>query len=230
MNQNMRSTQESGTSIRVPIPAKNANLYGLGAIDDVMLFLSHHPYEQFTAGELAESIEFSEMSIRRALDVLAENDLVEYKPEGNRKPVQINRSRLAIPDDPILRIPQEEFHRPVKTACEKLTDELEGVVGIVLYGSVARGEADRQSDIDLWIAVETDRAANQRAANRIADTLADQRFDGDRYTYHMVVESVESIPAFTEDIQQIVLDGITLYETDSFTKLRTILAHSTTDE
>lgn len=35
------------------------------------------------------------------------------------------------------------------------------IAGIVLYGSVARGDADRRSDIDLWVLVEDDRMANQ---------------------------------------------------------------------
>ncbi|QIO25346.1 nucleotidyltransferase domain-containing protein [Haloarcula sp. JP-L23] len=230
MPQNVRSSEDLGTAIRVPIPAKDKSIYGSGAIDDVLLFLSRHPYESFTPGELAESIDFSEMSIRRAVDVLAQNDLVEYKPEGNRKPVQINRSRLSRPDDPVLRIPQEEYHKPVKTACEELTAELSDVIGIVLYGSVARGEADRQSDIDLWVVVNTDRAANQRIANRVENKLEEQRFDGERYALHVVVESVESVPTFTDDIQEIVLGGIPLYKTDSFEKLRNILAHSTNDE
>nr|WP_274326211.1 nucleotidyltransferase domain-containing protein [Halosimplex aquaticum] len=30
-----------------------------------------------------------------------------------------------------------------------------------MFGSVARGEADRRSDIDLWVLVEEDRMTNQ---------------------------------------------------------------------
>lgn len=230
MPQNVRSEKGPGISIRVSIPVKDSNLYGPGAVDDVLLFLSRHPLESFTPGELGGSIEYSEMTIRRAVEVLEGNDLVEYKPDGNRKPVQINRSRLSVPDDPILRIPQEEYHRPVDTATEKVKERLDGVIGIVLYGSVARGEADRQSDIDLWIAVNEDRAPNQRAANRIEDELEDKRFGGERYAFHIAVESVDVVPNFTEEIREIVLGGITLYSTDSFRKLRNIVAHGGNDE
>lgn len=230
MPRNVNPDDGPGISIRVPIPAKDADLYGPGAVDDVLLFLSRHPLESFTAGEVEESTAYSETTIRRAVDVLAENDLVEYRSEGNRKPFQINRSRLSVPDDPILQIPQEEYHHPVGAAVETVKEELGGVIGIVLYGSVARGGADRQSDIDLWIAVDEDRAPNQRAANRIEDELEDQRFDGERYAFHLAVESVESVPNFTEEIQEIVLGGITLYRTESFRKLRNILAHGGNDE
>lgn len=230
MPQNVRSGEETGISIRVPIPARDSNLYGPGAVDDVLLYLSRNPLESFTPGELEETIEYSEMTIRRAVDVLEKNGLVRFERDGNRKPVRINRSRLSAPDDPLLQIPQEEYHHPVDTAVERVKEELDEVVGIVLYGSVARGEADRQSDIDLWIAVNGDRAPNQRAANRIEDELEDQQFDGERYAFHLAVESVESVPNFTEEIQEIVLGGITLYRTESFRKLRNILAHGGNDE
>lgn len=229
MPQNVRSDEDRGISIRVPIPASDSKLYGAGAIDDVLLFLSRHRYERFTAGEMAEWIDHSEMSIRRAVDTLANNDLVEYVPEGNRKPARINRSRLAVPDDPILRVPQEEYHEPIKAAVERLTSELDEVMGIVLYGSVARGEADRRSDIDLWVAVNTDRAAAQRTANRVKDELEDRRFEGERYAFHVAVESVDSIPAFTDDVREVVLAGIHVYRTEDFRKLRNLLAHGETD-
>lgn len=230
MPQNMRSGERTEISIRVPIPAKDSNLYGPGAVDDVLLYLSRNPLESFTPGELEGAIEYSEMTIRRAVEVLEKNDLVRYERDGNRKPVRINRSRLSAPDDPVLQIPQEEYHHPVDTAVEEVKEELDEVVGIVLYGSVARGEADRQSDIDLWIAVNEDRAPNQRTANRIEDELEDRRFGGERYAFHIAVESVDAIPNFTEEIREIVLEGITLYSTESFRKLRNILAHGDTDE
>jgi predicted nucleotidyltransferase len=52
-------------------------------------------------------------------------------------------------------------------------DRLESVVGIGLYGSVARGEADRRSDIDLWVFVAEDRLENQRTANHVRQDLTD---------------------------------------------------------
>lgn len=78
------------------------------------------------------------------------------------------------PDEPVLRIPQEEFHEPVRTALDRLQTELDAVQGVVLFGSVARGQADRQSDIDLWVLVEDDRGEQHRA-NEIAAQLGQER-------------------------------------------------------
>ena len=230
MSRNTGGRSETGISIRVPIPAGDPKLYGRGAVDDVLLYLSRQRYDAFTPVEIADRVDHAESTVRRAVDVLEGNDLVVVEREGNRTPVRINRARLSVPDDPVLRIPQSEFHQPVDTATERLEEKLEGVLGIVLYGSVARGEADRLSDIDLWVAVRADRPSNQRAASRVESELQSQRFDGDRYDFHITVESIESIPAFTDDITEILRTGIVLSRTDEFETLRTLLVEEAYDE
>jgi predicted nucleotidyltransferase len=154
--------------------------------------------------------------VRRAVNVLLNNELVVEKPEGNQRLVRINRERLSVPDDPILRIPQSEFQAPAKAAVDELTSRLDDVIGIVLYGSVVRGNTDRRSDIDLWVLTQGDRATNQRNANTIARELEEETFNGDRYVYDIDVETVQAIPTYTDDVREIVVSGIQLYRTDEF--------------
>lgn len=230
MTQDMGNENKTGVSICVPIPAEEPKLYGMKATNDILLFLSHHPYDQFTQRELARQIEYSDSTVGRAIDILVENKLVLSEYKSNKKLIRINRNRLSIPDDPFLQVPQEEFQKPVAEATEQIKTELESIMGIVLYGSVARGEADRQSDIDLWVLVQEDRAANQREANIIQKNLANQEFNGERYDFHIAVESVDSIPSFIDNIRHIVLSGIPVYKTENFVKLRNLLAHGEFDE
>jgi len=75
------------------------------------------------------------------VNVLSANDLVVESPKSNQRLVQINRQRLSVPDEPILRSPPE-YHQPAKAAVTELRENINDVVGIILYGSVARGEAD----------------------------------------------------------------------------------------
>ncbi|WP_135665837.1 nucleotidyltransferase domain-containing protein [Halorhabdus rudnickae] len=165
------------------------------------------------------------------MNVLSANDLVVESSEGNQRLVQINRQRLSIPDDPILHIPQSEYHQPVKTAVTELRENINDVVGIILYGSVARGEADRRSDIDLWVLTRSGRAESQREANAIARDLEDREFDGDRYAYDIDVEAVQAIPAYTEDIREIVVSGIPVYKTSDFETVENLLLEEgTADE
>ncbi|MYL68622.1 MarR family transcriptional regulator [Halorubrum terrestre] len=181
-----------------------------------MLFLTNHRFEQFSQREVADQIGHSQQTVRRAINTLVENGLVVESPENNQRLVRINRERLAVPDDPLLRIPQPEFQEPVKAAVDDLTGRLDGVIGIVLYGSVARGEADRRSDIDLWVLTTNDRAPNQREANAVGRDLEDVEFDGDRYVYDIDVETVQGIPTYTEDIREIVASGIPIHSSNKF--------------
>jgi predicted nucleotidyltransferase len=191
--------------------------------DDLLTFLIDRPFEEYTIRSLASIVDVTHRSVSQAVTVLANNGMVAVHHEGNRKLVSIDRARVSTPDDSILRIPQSEFHRPVRQAVDELTTELDGVTGILVYGSVARGEADRQSDIDLWVLVDERRSRNQQRATELGRDLANTEIDGDRYTFHVVVESPESVPAHTEDIADIVSAGIPVYQTDEFEQFRSLM-------
>ena len=163
--------------ISLDIPSQNTNLFKSQAVHDVLFFLSRYHTDEFSITELAEAVEYSRPTITKAVDTLVANDLITDQRDGNTRVAKINQERLSRPDDPLLQIPQAEFHTPVRTAIKQLSDQLDTVIGIVLYGSVARGTADRRSDIDLWVLVEEDRMANQRTANTIRQDLEDEAFD-----------------------------------------------------
>lgn len=207
----------------MPIPLSEQSLFRLESTDDVLEFLARNRYDSFTQTELAANVDSSESSVQRAVEVLAANNLIDTTYDGNRKYVQIYRERLSVPDDPFQEIRQSTFEPPVKAAVEELRSDLDDAVGIVLYGSVASGEADRRSDIDLWVAVRAERARNQRIANEIVAELEEQRFNGERYAFHVVVESLETIPSFTDDVSNILRSGIVLFESPEFDRLRTLL-------
>ena len=223
MSHETESSPEQGVSISVPIPASDADLFKSKATNDILLFLTNHRFKQFSQREVADQIGHSQQTVRRAVNTLVKNGLVVEHPDNNQRLVQINRERLAVPDDPILRIPQPEFHKPVKAAVDELTGRLNGVIGIVLYGSVARGEADRRSDIDLWVLTTNERAPNQREANAVGRDLEDAEFDGNRYAYDIDVEGVQAIPTYTEDIREIVVSGIPIYSTNKFETVEKLL-------
>lgn len=223
MEHDVKQNSETGITISLPIPAREPDLFKNKATDDVLLFLSRHRFGEFTIGKLAKRTGHTKPTVGRAVDALEKNDLLMEKSEGNKRLVRINRSRLSVPDDPYLQIPQREFHEPVKVAVEKLRNVLDDALGIVLYGSVARGEADRRSDIDLWILVSGNRAESQRAVNAVERGLEEREFEGDRYEYDIDVETVSSVPRYTDDIREIVLSGIPLYETSEFETVETLL-------
>ena len=158
------------------------------------------------------------------------NDLAVDRRDGTTRLVRINRDRLSRPDDPFLEIPQSEFHEPVRAAVTEVRDQLDDVLGIVLYGSVARGKADRRSDIDLWVLVEDDRMANQRAANRVRHDLEDEAFDTGRYAYEIDVEALPAIPNYTAELRNVFSDGLVVYSTEKFDTVQQLIFHGDLDE
>jgi len=223
MNRETRRADLSGASLSLSIPPLDPDLFKHKATSDVLLFLTNYRFSDFSLRELSAQIGHPHQSVRRAVNVLSANDLIVESSESNQRLVQINRQRLSLPDDPILRIPQSEYHQPVKTAVTKLRENIDDIVGIILYGSVARGDADRRSDIDLWVLTRSGRAESQQEANAVARELEDTKFDGDRYAYDIDVEAVEAIPAYSEDIREIVVSGIPVYKTSNFETVENLL-------
>jgi predicted nucleotidyltransferase len=206
-------------TLRLPVPAPNPDLFRHKATNDILRLLVDNPYETVTIRELSRLTGHSTYAIKSAVDVLEENDLVTAQADGNRRPVGINRTHVSKPDDPVLRIPQPEFHEPIRTALDQLRTELADVRGVLVFGSVAQGQADRQSDIDLWVLV-ADSRSEQHRANEIATELGQQRFDGERYAFHVMVESIDSAHGYADRLTDIFTDAITLQESEALRQLK----------
>jgi predicted nucleotidyltransferase len=120
----------------------------------------------------------------------------------------------------VLQLPQAEFHQPVRATVDQLGEQLADVRGIVVFGSVARGEADRQSDVDMFVLVAEVQATNQHWAHEIAKQLGQQQFTGDRYEFEVLVESVTSARQYGERLSEIFASGLTLYTTDTLAEMK----------
>jgi predicted nucleotidyltransferase len=163
----------AGATIGLPLPIRESDLFKHGASPHILNFLSDNPEINVSIRQLATVTPHSERATRDAVEALEANELIETFHKGNARRVQINRALLEKPDDPIRSIPQTEFQTPVRVAQHYIADELEGVRGIILFGSVARGAADRQSDIDLWVLVESDRMEQRHTANKLTQQLVE---------------------------------------------------------
>lgn len=220
----------SGSRITLDIPVQDRRLFRSETVDEILLFLIRHRDEAFSITELADGIDYSRPAVTKSVDVLSGNDLVVETRDGPRRMVQINRERITVPDDPVLRIPQGEFHAPVSEATDAIVTKLDGVIAVVVYGSVARGDADRRSDVDLWVLVEEDRMENQRRANRIRQDLEGRTFDGSRYEFEIDVEALRAVPNYASELRDILRDGIATYETEQFSTVREMIVHGDVDE
>jgi predicted nucleotidyltransferase len=212
------SNETEGVFITIPLPDKQ--IFRYEAADDILELLYRNPYREFTVTELRNTTDHGGKSVDNAIQILGSLQLVQTEKKGRSKLVKINQKKIRKPDDSILEIPQEQFRTPVKTFLDQILDEHENLVGVILFGSVARGEADRRSDIDIQIIVKDDLTESRRELQKIRKEVEEQRFDGERYEIQLLVESVESAKNYGEKLQEIFSRGITLYSTEKLDEVK----------
>lgn len=218
------SDEKSGVFIELPLPGKQVFRYR--AADDILELLYRNPYRGFTVTELRENTGHGGKSVDNAVQILHSLGLVHKEREGRHSLVRINQENIRKPDDPILEIPQKQFRTPVKQFLERLEeDQGENLVGVILFGSVARGEADRASDIDVQVIVENNLTESRRRIHDLRQDIEDRRFDGERYELQVLVESVETAESYGEKLQEIFSEGIKLHTTEKLDDVQEAVFH-----
>ncbi|WP_049928150.1 nucleotidyltransferase domain-containing protein [Halopiger goleimassiliensis] len=209
-----------GTTIAMPVPVTHPEIFRHEATAAVLSVLADRPDSEYGIRELARIIDTTHKTVSSAVDDLEAVDLVTSTYEGPKRLVRINTDRLDKPDDPVLSIPQSEFHEPVRDLVTELTETIDEVLGVVVFGSVARGEADRQSDIDCFVLVESTQATAQKAAHEVVDELNERTYDGDRYGFHVLVESVDTAGQYGSRLREIFTEGITVRRSPELQQLQ----------
>ena len=105
----------------------------------------------------------------------------------------------------------------------------EGVLGLLLFGSVARGTYNKNSDIDLFIVVRDNKIKYYDIENEAKMRIEKLREPFLQRGYHLRISTtildVEDLKSFQPIYISLLLDGITLYEknftlTDFFNTIR----------
>ncbi|MFC7196604.1 nucleotidyltransferase domain-containing protein [Halosimplex aquaticum] len=206
-------------------PTGDSDVFRIGAADEILRLLADAHETEFTIPELVDATGAARSTVWRAVDLLDGIGVIRVRETPQRNYVSIDPERLR-KDDPILAIEQTHFHRPVRAFVEHVRDtfdessDIGSLVGVVVFGSVARGEADRQSDIDLFVVVDGDRTVARRLVTDVVSDLAEVRFDGDRFTFEPFVESVESAERAGSKLQEIFTEGITVVGSERLSSIR----------
>lgn len=206
-------------------PDPDTDIFRIGAADDILRLLADAHDTEFTIPELVDATGVTRSTVWRAVDLLNSIGAVQIRETPQRNHIAINQDRLQ-KDDPILGIPQSEFHAPIRSFVDRVqatvtdADDIDDLLGIVIFGSVARGEADRQSDIDCFVVVDGDRTTARRRITDVVADLQSDRFDGDRFAFEPYVESGESARRAGSKLRQIFSEGITVYGSGHLDSLR----------
>ena len=206
-------------------PDQDTDIFRIGAADDILRLLADAHDTEFTIPELVDATGVTRSTVWRAVDLLDSIGAIRIRETPQRNHITIDPVRLQ-KDDPILAIPQSEFQPPILAFVDRvqatLTEagDVDDLLGIVIFGSVARGEADRQSDIDCFVVVDGDRTTSRRQVTDIVAELQSERFDGDRFAFEPYVESAKSARRVGSKLHNIFGEGITVYGSDQLDSLR----------
>ncbi|WP_436347969.1 nucleotidyltransferase domain-containing protein [Natronorubrum sp. FCH18a] len=224
---------KQGINVCIDIPSDAGDtVFRVQAADDILRVLADAHETEFTISELVEVAGVTRSTVWRAVDLLEEIGAIRIRDTPQRKYIAIDPERLQ-KDDPILAIEQTEFHEPVRTFVERVretiadSDDVTDLLGILVFGSVARGEADRQSDIDLFVVVDGDRTTARRLVADVVADLRKRRFDGERFDFEPYVESEASARRAGSKLREIVREGITVYGSE---RLHSVRKEVVTDE
>lgn len=215
---NAKSEQVSGVVLQ--LPCSGEKLFRYSATAPILNLLSDNMLTTFSIRELHRATGYSLENVSNAVKTLEAIDIVTVRSQGNQKRVEINSDRLLDPENPYARIPQKEFRKPVKKACEILDNSLEEINGMVLFGSVATGTADRRSDIDIFVLVEDEQASNQRAAHEVAKSLGNTDIEGERYEYQILVESFGSARNYGDKLRDVMTNCITIKDSEELAEVK----------
>lgn len=221
----MTDTTEQGISVRLDVYGRQDGVFRYEAADEVLRLLVEAHDSEFTIRELAEATDSARSTIWRAVELLDDAGVVRVRETPQRNYVSIDPDRLR-KDDPVLAIEQSQFHDPIRAFVDELerrtieSDDVEELLGVVVFGSVARGEADRRSDVDLFVLVAGDRTSARSLASAVADDVERRRFDGDRFAVEPQVETRESARRAGSKLRELLAEGVTVYGGDRITALR----------
>ena len=207
--------------VEIQIPLPDEHIFRYEAMDDILEITAQNPTDEFSNRDLQDLTGFGGPSVSKALSLLEALGLLVRRDAGRKTLYRINETRLREADDPLLEIPQAEFRNPLRAFVERLTDELSAVAGIICFGSVARGEADRVSDLDVFVLVDDEDLVNaRRTVSDVKRDLEAESIDGQRYEFEVFVESAASARKRGEDLRPIFREGVTLYETELLDRVK----------
>jgi len=212
------------TGVVLDFPFPEERVFRYQAMQDILHHLVNNPFEEFTQQELASITGVDVSSISRSVTLLEKLGVIAV---SDQRPAQITVDTDHLQrSDPIFSIPQPKFRTPVQSYLDDLesriqeSEEIEEILGIVLFGSVARGTADRRSDIDLLVIIDGDLTYGRRICTSLAREIEDKSFDGHRYEFEVLVETPETAISHGIELSNLFDEGLVLTTSPQLQDLR----------
>ncbi|MBS3817331.1 MAG: nucleotidyltransferase domain-containing protein [Candidatus Thermoplasmatota archaeon] len=180
----------------------------------VIKALMEYPDRDWGLNDIVEESEVSKTTVWRAVNRLEERNFVSTTEVGKSKLVNVKNRKVLKRVLKASRAEIDELEEAAKRFVEEI-NKFEGVKKCVLFGSVARGTADLNSDIDILILIRGEDEKTKDEISQIAEKISSEesvRIMPDVMEKERFELMEKHGDGFSENIKK---EGITLYEEDS---------------
>lgn len=167
--------------------------------------LSHffeNPNEEFYLRELGRLLKLSPMTVKRALDDLVNDKLIIRQKKKNQILYHANTESLSYK---FAKISYNLARLEENEILDFLLDKIPGISSIILYGSYAKGENDKHSDLDLLMICTTKKIDSNEIEKRLGIEVNIISFTSTQWT-----KQAKTNRAFYLDV---ITEGIVLHGT-----------------
>lgn len=118
----------------------------------ILNYFIENPYGEVYLRELAKKLKLSPFSIKKYVDLFIEEDLVIEEKRANLRYFKANINNFVFK---YIKITTNLYTIQKAGLLEFLREKITNLSSITLFGSIARGEDDGKSDIDLIVIGKT---------------------------------------------------------------------------
>lgn len=108
----------------------------------VLTMIANNPFTEFYLRELSKELKISPSTTKKSLDKLKKYDMIKEKRKGNLRIISGNPEEILFKQFKILL--NIEKVKPI-------VEQIMPAASIILFGSYAKGENSRESDIDFCV-------------------------------------------------------------------------------
>jgi predicted nucleotidyltransferase len=168
----------------------------------VLSYFFENPFEDFYLRELARLLKISPMTVKRALEILVRDELIIREEKKNQILYRANMDNFAF------RYTKVSYNLSLLNSInlvESLLNQNPGISSIVLYGSFATGENDKNSDLDLLVISTPKEIETRTISKKLKIEVNIMNFTSAQWT-----KQAKTNRAFYLDV---ITDGIVLHGT-----------------
>lgn len=166
----------------------------------VLSLFQKNPYSRYYLRESARNLQMDPMTVKRHLDLFVKDNLLIKTEENNRTYYKAQM------DNPVFRYLKISYNLSWfqdKNIVDYILENMETVSSIILFGSFATGENDKESDVDILTISLSKQKPTQQLAKKLGKDVNLVNFTPAQWS-----NQAKDNKAFYLDV---ITEGVTLY-------------------